>query len=241
MAEPRRPTVARQGLEAAGGPADAAPRLNAPAPSPSLHGGVEFYYDLTSPECWLAAERIAGVLPLVPEFVPVLGRALGIEPQPPDRAALAARARELGLLPLRWPKRWPPDGELAALTAIYAAGIGKVAAFSLAAFRQAFAGGRDLGEQDTVLIAAAACEMHPRAVLKACGLRSVADSLRHACERARAAGVRALPAISADGRLFEGEASVEQAAVALAGAAAGGRTGSPGACGRRAPLAVGGR
>ncbi len=42
-------------------------------------------------------------------------------------------------------------------------------AFSLAAFRQAFAGGRDLEQEGTVLIAAAACEMHPAAVLKGIG------------------------------------------------------------------------
>ncbi len=39
--------------------------------------------------------------------------------------------------------------------------------FSLAAFRQAFAAGRDLTEPDNVLLAAAAAEMHPRAVLSA--------------------------------------------------------------------------
>ena len=48
------------------------------------------------------------------------------------------------------------------LVATYAKQIGRAVAFSLAAFRQAFAGGRDLGERDNVLIAAAACEMHPR-------------------------------------------------------------------------------
>ena len=47
------------------------------------------------------------------------------------------------------------------LAATYAKHIGRAVAFSLAAFRQAFAGGRDLGDEGTVLIAAAACEMHP--------------------------------------------------------------------------------
>ena len=51
--------------------------------------------------------------------------------------------------------------------ATYAKQIGRTVAFSLAAFRQAYAGGRSLGDPDNVLIAAAACEMHPRAVLKA--------------------------------------------------------------------------
>ena len=70
------------------------------------------------------------------------------------------------------------------LVATYAKRIGRAVAFSLAAFRQAFAGGRDLGDESTVLIAAAACEMHPTAVLKGIGLRSVARGARAAGERA---------------------------------------------------------
>ncbi len=55
------------------------------------------------------------------------------------------------------------------LAATYAKRIGRAVAFSLAAFRQAFAGGRDLADQDTILIAGAACEMHPTALLKGNG------------------------------------------------------------------------
>ena len=61
--------------------------------------------------------------------------------------------------------------------ATYAKQIGRTVAFALAAFRQAFAGGRAL-DADNVLIAAAACEMHPAAVLKAIELRSVARRAR---------------------------------------------------------------
>ena len=50
--------------------------------------------------------------------------------------------------------------------ATYARQIGRVVAFAQAAFRQAFAGGRSLADEDSVLIAAAACEMHPAAVLQ---------------------------------------------------------------------------
>ena len=81
------------------------------------------------------------------------------------------------------------------LAATYAKRIGRAVAFSLAAFRQAFAGGRDLGDSDTVLIAAAACEMHPTAVLKGIELRSTAEALAEATERARLDGVSALPAV----------------------------------------------
>ena len=52
------------------------------------------------------------------------------------------------------------------LAATYAKRIGRAVAFSLAAFRQTFAGGRDLGDENTILIAGAACEMHPTALRK---------------------------------------------------------------------------
>jgi 2-hydroxychromene-2-carboxylate isomerase len=178
--------------------------------------GPVFYYDLADPACWLVAERIASTLPVVPEFVPVLARELAPKaPPPPDREALASRAAELGLLPLRLPARWPLDGEAAALAATYAAGIGKVVAFSLASMRQTFAAGRDPGEQETVLIAAAACEIHPRAVLRGMRLAGVSTALRGAGGRARKAGVRRLPAIAAGELVFEGEGCPERAAAAL--------------------------
>jgi 2-hydroxychromene-2-carboxylate isomerase len=172
-----------------------------------------FYYQLASPACYLTAERIVTELPVVPEFVPVLWDAVPA----PDRAQIEHAAAALGLQPLRWPDPWPPRARTAMLAATYAKGIGRVVAFSLAAFRQAFAGGRDLGDTDTVLIAAAACEMHPAAVLKALETRSVADALERATDRARAAGVQALPAIAVGDRVFDGERALERAVEALAG------------------------
>jgi 2-hydroxychromene-2-carboxylate isomerase len=106
------------------------------------------------------------------------------------------------------------------LAATYAKRIGRAVAFSLAAFRQAFAGGRDLGNRDTVLIAGAACEMHPTALLKGIALRSVGTALEEAGARARAAGVSSLPAIQVGDQVFEGEGLIEAAADALASRAA---------------------
>ena len=157
-----------------------------------------FYYDLGHPECYLAAERLLSELPVVPEWEPVLS------PQPfaGERETLERRAAALGLQPIRWPAQWPPDSREAMLAATYAKQIGRVVAFSLAAFRQAFAGGRDLGDRDTVLIAGAACEMHPAALLKAIQLRSVAQALEQAGARARDAGVRELPALQMGNRVI---------------------------------------
>jgi 2-hydroxychromene-2-carboxylate isomerase len=118
---------------------------------------------------------------------------------------------------MRWPAHWPPDSRIAMLAATYAKHIGRAVAFSLAAFRQAFAGGRDLGDEATVLIAAAACEMHPTAVLKGIGLRSVTEALERSTARARSAGVTALPAIQVGDGTFEGERGIELASRALGG------------------------
>ena len=152
-----------------------------------------FYYDLGSPACYLATEQVLASGE-IPEFEPVLAADLGIEAAV-DRDAIEAAALELGLQPLRWPERWPPDTRTAMLAATYAKHIGRGVAFSLAAFRQAFAGGRELGDEDTIVIAGAACEMHPAALLKGVSLRSTAQSLADAAERARRDGVAALPAM----------------------------------------------
>jgi 2-hydroxychromene-2-carboxylate isomerase len=174
-----------------------------------------FYYDLGSPGCYLLGERVMGELPVVPEWEPVLGAQLGLVESAPNPDRLARAAEEQGLQPLRLPTRWPPDTELAMLAATFAKRIGRAVAFSLAAFRQAFAGGRDLGDEGTVLIAAAACEMHPTAVLKGMGLRSVTDGLRGAGEQARAAGVHALPALGVGDEVFCGADALDRAMAAL--------------------------
>ena len=174
-----------------------------------------FYYDLGSPDCYLVAETIMAGLPVVPEWEPVLGAALGAGLGGLDREQIERRAGELELQPIRWPGVWPPDTREAMLAATYAKRVGRAVAFSLAAFRQAFAGGRDLGDRDTVLIAAAACEMHPTAVLKGIGLRSVVDALGEAVERARSAGVRSVPAIQVGGQVLDGDRCVDAAAEAL--------------------------
>jgi 2-hydroxychromene-2-carboxylate isomerase len=153
-----------------------------------------FYYDLGSPECYLMAERIAaGELPASTEWEPIhLG---GTHPEP-DRPAIERLASDQGLLEFRWPDRWPMETHRAMLAATYAKRIGRVVAFSLAAFRQAFAGGRDLGDMNTLLIVCAACEIHPTALLKALETRSLTEALDQATARAVAAGVDALPAVA---------------------------------------------
>jgi 2-hydroxychromene-2-carboxylate isomerase len=174
-----------------------------------------FYYDLGDPGCYLAAERVMSELPVVPEWEPVLGADVGISSGTRERELIEQLAAAQSVQPLRWPSTWPPDARVATLAATYAKHIGRAVAFSLACFRQAFAAGRDLADEDTVLIAAAACEMHPAAVLKGIRLRSVTAGLDRAHERARGAGLEALPAIQVGSAVFAGEECLERAAEEL--------------------------
>jgi 2-hydroxychromene-2-carboxylate isomerase len=179
----------------------------------SYAGGEQpvFYYDLGSPACYIVAERIMSELAVTPEWEPVLAARLmetgAVEDT--DRKLIEALVREHELQPLRWPPTWPPRTDNAMLAATYAKQIGRAVAFSLAAFRQTFAGGRDLGDHDTVLIAAAACEMHPTAVLKGIALRSTSAALDLAVNRAAAAGVTSLPAIVFGDEVFTGIDAIE--------------------------------
>ena len=180
-----------------------------------------FYYDLISPEAYLAAERIVELLPEA-EWIPVAAPRLpgadlldGFRCQT-DRAAFFERIERLaarrGLQQLRWPDPFPSDTAYAMRVATYAHRIGRAVAFSLAAFRQAFAGGRDLGIADNVLIAAAACELHPAAVTKAAGLPSVARALEEATALAASRGVRDVPAVwLPDGRVLHGDDALDGA------------------------------
>jgi 2-hydroxychromene-2-carboxylate isomerase len=86
-------------------------------------------------------------------------------------------------------------------------------AYSLALFRQVFAAGRALDEE-TVLIAGAACELHPNALLKGIASRTVKDELARATNEAYELGVRGVPTIAVDGELFWGDDRLQDAAAA---------------------------
>jgi 2-hydroxychromene-2-carboxylate isomerase len=196
-------------------------------------GRPAFYFDLASPEAYLVAERVISLLPAA-VWIPVAASRLpGADTLEgfrctTDREAFFDRiersAARRGLQPVRWPDPFPCDSAFAMRAATYARQIGRAVAFSLAAFRQAFAAGRDLGAPDNVLIAAAACEMHPRAVLKGAALHSIATALEEATALAARRGVHDVPALwlpvgqdgaGHRGRVFHGEDGIDGVARAL--------------------------
>jgi 2-hydroxychromene-2-carboxylate isomerase len=184
-----------------------------------------FYFDLGSPYAYLAAERISAAFTDAeleqPEWQPVLlgglfkrfgrgswgngdGREDGI-------AEVERRAADYGLPRLLWPDPWPGDMLFAMRAATFAKQTGRTVSFALAAFRQAFAAGHDLSEHDNVLIAAAACELHPNAVGRACGTQSVKQALIDATERAADRGVIGVPSVAVGSEVFWGDDRLEEA------------------------------
>jgi 2-hydroxychromene-2-carboxylate isomerase len=191
-------------------------------------GGPVFFFDLGSPYAYLAAERISGLFAErgveQPEWQPVLLGGLfkrfdrGSWGLTAEREAGIAeverRAASYGLPPIRWPDPFPGNTLAAMRAATYAKQAGRTVAFALAAFRQAFAAGRDLSEPENVLIAAAACELHPNAVLKAIETDSVKSALRGATDAAGDLGVRGVPSLLVGEEVFWGDDRLEDALAA---------------------------
>jgi 2-hydroxychromene-2-carboxylate isomerase len=193
-----------------------------------------FYYDLGSPYAYLAAERIhrvfeeAGAPP--PRWQPILLGGLfkrfGRESwaNGPGRAEgmreVERRAVAYGLPPIRWPDPFPGNTLFAMRVATFASEIGRPVSLPLAAFRQAFAAGRDLSEPDNVFIAAASAELHPRALQAAVQRESIKRKLREETERAGDLGVVGVPSVVVGTEVFWGDDRLEEAAAAAAELAA---------------------
>jgi 2-hydroxychromene-2-carboxylate isomerase len=178
-----------------------------------------FYFDLGSPFAYLAAERVNGLFAErglePPEWQPILLGGLfkrfdrGSWALTPERdagiAEVERRASSYGLPPIRWPDPFPGNTLTAMRVATYAKQTGRTVAFALAAFRQAFAAGRDLSDPENVLVAAAGCELHPNAVLKAVETAAVKEELREATDRAGDLGVEGVPSLVVEGEVFWGD------------------------------------
>ena len=184
-----------------------------------------FYFDLGSPYAYLSAERISGLFTDAgleqPEWQPILlgglfqrfgrdswangpGRAEGI-------GEVERRAASYGLPPLVWPDPWPANYLFAMRAATFAKQTGRTVSFALAGFRQSFAAGRDLADPENVLLAAAACELHPNALVKAVETKAVKGALREATDSAAELGVIGVPSLRVGDEVFWGDDRLEEA------------------------------
>ena len=189
-----------------------------------------FYFDLGSPYAYLAAERInplfVEAIGEPPVWQPILLGGLfkrfgrGSWAETPARsegmAEIELRAADYGLQPLRWPDPWPGNTLIAMRVATFAKRSGRTVAFALAAFRQAFAAGRDLSVPDNVYVAAASSELHPRALATAIARDAIKDRLREATDSAGELGVQGVPSVVVGDQVFWGDDRLEEAAGAAA-------------------------
>jgi len=184
-----------------------------------------FYYDLGSPYAYLSAERISGLFTEAeleqPEWQPILlgglfrrfdrGSWAETGARAEGMAEVERRAAAYGLPPVVWPEPWPGNTLVAMRAATFAKQTGRTVSFSLAGFRQAFAAGRDLSDADNVTIAGAACELHPRALLKAVETDVVKSALREATDRAGDLGVEGVPSVVVGDEVYWGDDRLEEA------------------------------
>jgi 2-hydroxychromene-2-carboxylate isomerase len=180
------------------------------------------YIDLNSPYAYLATERAATVLGREPELEPILLGAIfkqrgygswAMTDQLQSRLEdLVARAERYGLPPLTWPEGWPLDGLTTMRAATWAKQQGTVDRFALEVFRRQFRDGMNCSGVDALADAADASGLSGDALRSAVQDPAVKDALRAATAAAWDAGVRGVPTLSKDGRLYYGDDQLEAAA-----------------------------
>jgi 2-hydroxychromene-2-carboxylate isomerase len=178
-----------------------------------------FWFDLSCPFTYLAAERVERHFPGI-AWRPVSADALFAGSAWREPAALRAGAETRAALlrmPLVWPDPLGGDPRPAMRAAAYAAAHGAGAAFVIAASRLAYCGGFDLADPEVLAEAAAAAGIGLEACLE--GARDVSrdGEMEADGRRLLAWGATALPAVQIGPRLFCGEERIAEAAAARGG------------------------
>jgi 2-hydroxychromene-2-carboxylate isomerase len=188
-----------------------------------------FYFDLGSPYAYLAAERLATLVPEPVTWQPVLlgglyrltGRsswALGDHRlRQAGMADIERRTRSYGLPPIRWPDPWPTNYLVAMRAATYAfeAGVGRE--FVTQAFRDAFVRGADLSLPGRVLDVGRRIGLDAGRLEAATQDPAIKAALRAATDAAHERGVIGIPTLAVGDELFWGDDRLEDAAAHLRG------------------------
>jgi len=187
-----------------------------------------FYYDLYSPYAYLAALRVDDVLPVEPVWRPILFGALlrqtgrvpwSLSPgREEEMAAIARRAEQRGLPPLRWPPGWPVDtySVTPVRAALVAEEAGRLRPVSRELYAQAFVKGHPLDSLDHVLEAAAAGGLDPEEVRVRIEDPQIKARVREYTAEASERGVQGIPTVAIGLDLHWGDDRLEAAAAALA-------------------------
>jgi 2-hydroxychromene-2-carboxylate isomerase len=194
---------------------------------------ITFYFDLGSPYGYLAAERLATVLPEPIRWQPVLlgglfkltGRsswALGdYQRRQTGMAEIERRARSYGLRAMRWPDPWPTNYLYAMRATTHAFTAGRGREFALAAYRAAFQHGVDLSIDAHVRRVGAQAGFDPDELDAATRDAKVKQQLRDATDAAYERGVIGVPTIAVGDDVFWGDDRLEDAAAHLRAARSG--------------------
>ena len=180
---------------------------------------ADFYFDLSCPFSYLAAERVERAFNQVtwrPAFASVIERRDPVsDPFAAERVRRVAEARAAELhLPLQWPDRFPAEVPAAMRAAAFACEQGKGGAFLLAAGRLAFCGGFDLDDPEILAEAAAASGVSLAPCLRAAGDLRRDGAIERTSRNLLAAGADRLPALRVGRSLVWGEDRVAGALVA---------------------------
>jgi 2-hydroxychromene-2-carboxylate isomerase len=181
----------------------------------------QFFLGAMSPYSWFAAERITQVLPQA-RWQGVLAGAVfkandrvswGLtERREQGIADCDARAKTHGLGPIRWPEPWPTSDLLIARAMVYAESRSVLQRFALSAMRLCFLEGRDLGEMESVLVAAERVGIERAELAGALSDQTVKDRLRAQTDELLALGVFGVPTVVVGTELFWGDDRLEEAA-----------------------------
>jgi 2-hydroxychromene-2-carboxylate isomerase len=191
----------------------------APRAPSGLNRHATFWFDLSCPFTYLAAERVERHFPGI-AWRPVSADALFAGSAWREPAALRAAAETRAALlrmPLVWPDPLGGDPRPAMRAAAYAAARGAGAPFVIAASRLAYCGGFDLADPEVLAEAAAASGIGLDPCLAAARDVSRDGAMEADGRRLLAWGATALPAVQIGPRLFSGEERIAEAAAARGG------------------------
>ena len=182
-----------------------------------------FYFDISSPYAYLAAERMGTVLPEA-DWRPILigglfklnGRTSWIfsEERESRMAEIEERAKRYGLRPITWPTGLPENQLGLQRAATVAKRDGRAAHFALEAFRATYVRGVDPSSEQGLREVAAAVELDGDALIAAIAEQDVKDELRRTTEHAHEEGVPGVPTVVVDGAVFWGDDRLDEAAAA---------------------------
>ena len=162
------------------------------------------------------------LLPGPAEWQPVLARELGGEQSfeafrceqelEVFRSELERRALQLGLQPLRWPEPFPFDSELRDAGGDLRQEHRPTVRVSPGCVQPGICRRPRARERRLRADRRRGCEIHPTALKKTPGLRSVGAELHARTSRARSLGVSDVPAVLVGEEVFVGERGLEDAA-----------------------------